>query len=347
MKKTYLSNDAISSLCLELSALLHAGIGAADGIHLLKEDAAPAELPLLSALGERLDAGQPLSAAMTAAGGFPPYVTGLTEVGERSGRLEESLRALSAYYDNQERLSQQIRGALLYPAILLLLMLIVIAVLLVKVLPVFNEVYESLGGELTGLAGGLLALGRGLDTAMPVLCALLALTVLFLAAFSSLPAFRDKLSAAWRARHGDRGISRGVFTARFAQAMSLCLRSGLPAEAALDLTQTLLGDYPAAGMRIRDCRSRLDHGAGLAEALRNAGLLPAAYSRMLALGIRSGTGDAMMEELARRLLESSELEIERRVGRVEPTLVIVTSVLVGVILLSVMLPLMNIMATVG
>ena len=87
-------------------------------------------------------------------------------MGERSGRPEESLRALSHYYEGRERLCRRIRGALLYPAVLLILMLVVIVVLLAKVLPVFNEVFVSLGGTLAGVAGGLLTLGRALNDIM-------------------------------------------------------------------------------------------------------------------------------------------------------------------------------------
>ena len=68
---------------------------------------------------------------------------------------------------------------------------------------------------------------------------------------------------------------------------------------------------------------------------------------MLALSLRSGNGDTVMEELARRISQEAEDELQARVGYVEPALVIVTSALVGVILLSVMLPLMHIMAAIG
>ena len=76
-------------------------------------------------------------------------------------------------------------------------------------------------------------------------------------------------------------------------------------------------------------------------------MLPKASCRLVALGQRSGTGDTVMEEVARRLSEESEYALETRVGQVEPALVLVTSLLVGAILLSVMLPLMNIMTAIG
>ena len=69
--------------------------------------------------------------------------------------------------------------------------------------------------------------------------------------------------------------------------------------------------------------------------------------RLLTLGMRSGTGDRVMEGIARRMLADAQQDLERVISRIEPALVLVTSVLVGVILLSVMLPLMNIMTAIG
>jgi len=347
MKTIKLTNGEISSLCMELSLLLHSGITVADGLHILLEDTPADRRALLEGMAEKTDAGEPLSAAMRASNAFPDYVSGLTEVGEQSGRPEEALRALSQYYDSRERLDLRIRSALLYPSVLMLLMLVVIVVLLTRVLPVFNDVFSSLGGQLTGLAGGLLSLGRGLDAAMPVLCAVLCAAVVFLTAFAASNGFRDRILAGWRRRHGGRGLSRMIDAARFAQALSMGLLSGMPMEDALRLAASFHADNPAAAKRYADCQARLEKSDNLADALRESGVLSPAYSRMLALGIRSGTGDTVMQEIARRMEEESETAVEARVGRVEPTLVIVTSLLVGVILLSVMLPLMNIMTAIG
>lgn len=347
MKNRLLTDMELSSLCGELSLLIHAGVGAADGLSLLAEESGGAQGELLSSMAKEADCGMPLSAAMRQTGRFPLYVVGLVEVGERSGHLEEALQALSRYYEERDRLDRQVRSSLLYPAVLLLVMLVVIVVLLVRVLPVFRDVYASLGGQLTGVAGGLLALGQALDAAMPVLCAVLALVVLGLGAFAASTSFRAWVLAWWHRRRGDKGVSRQMGDARFAQALAMGLRSGLPLEESLELSETLLGDVPAAVRRCRDCQSRLAQGAGLAEALRDSGALPAAACRLLALGLRSGTGDTVMEEIARRLSLESQEALEAKVARVEPALVLVTSVMVGVILLSVMLPLMHIMTAIG
>ena len=346
MKK--LSNEEISFFCLELSLMLHAGVAVGEGLCLLAEETRDDETrSFLTDMADCLDQGTPLAEAMRRSGRFPDYVTGLVDVGERSGRTEEALQSLARYYEDRSRLEHQLRSALLYPAILLLMMLVVIVVLLVRVLPVFNEVYASLGGCLTGVAGGLLALGRALDRGMPTLCVLLALVVGFLAAFAASGGFREWALAAWSRRMGDRGVSRALHTARFAQALSMGLSSGLPVEEALTLAASLQQGAPAARTRYEDCRDRLEKGESLADALRQSEILPPAACRMLALGLRSGNGDTVMEELARRISQEAEDELQARVGYVEPALVIVTSALVGVILLSVMLPLMHIMAAIG
>ena len=271
----------------------------------------------------------------------------MVEVGERSGRTEQALQSLARYYERQEQMDRQIRSALTYPAILLLLMLVVIVVLLSQVLPVFDEVYASLGGQLTGVAGGLLLAGQALDAAMPLLCVLMAAAVALVLAFSLSDSFRNRLLTLWRRRFGDRGVSRAISEARFAQALSMGLGSGLPLEEAVDQCAALLEDVPSAAKRCRTCADRLREGGDLADSLRESGVLPAAACRMLTLGLRSGNGDEVMEDIARRLSDDADQALERRVAQVEPTLVLATSLLVGAILLSVMLPLMNIMTAIG
>jgi len=347
MKTMTLSNREISQVCQELAVLLHAGVMLGDGLSLLAQEEGGSMGELLASVGREVDCGMPLSEALEKSGAFPVYVTGLLRVGECAGRTEQALRALSRYYEQREATDRQVRAALTYPSILLLLMLVVIVVLLSQVLPVFDEVYASLGGKLTGVAGGLLLLGRWLDAAMPVLCGLLAVAAVLILAFSLSDGFRNKILTAWRKRFGDRGVSRKMNDARFAQVLSMGLASGLPLEEAVDLCKELMQDVPAAAKRCECCASCLAEGADLAEAMKQSEMLPAPACRLLALGLQSGSGDSVMEDIARRLSDESGEALEHRVAQVEPTLVLVTSLLVGAILLSVMLPLMHIMSAIG
>lgn len=344
--KKMITHEEISSLCLELSLLLHAGVGVGDALALLMEDSDKSYMELLSGMARQVDDGAPLSAAMKESGGFPVYVSGLIGVGEQAGRLEEALLALSKYYEYRTRLDRRVRNALLYPAVMLLLMLLVIAVLLIKVLPMFDDVYQSLGGRLTGVAGGLLALGRFLDQIMPVLWVVLVVLVVAFALFAALPSFRDKILNWWRGIWGDKGISRQMNTARLAQALAMGMASGMSIEESVIMAEKLVEDVPGAKDRCQDCRTRLERGEG-EKALKESGLLPSSSCHLLALGMKSGSGERSMEKIAADMAEESEAALENAVSRVEPALVLVCSVLVGLILLSVMLPLMHIISAIG
>ncbi len=342
MKQT-LSYGEIAEVSLELSLLLHAGVGTGDALYLLAEDSPRKKL--LSAMAGEVDGGATLASAMRGSAAFPTYACGLVEVGEQTGRTEEALAALSGYYEDRVRMDRRVRSALLYPAVMLVLMLAVIGVLLVKVLPIFDDVYASLGSRLTGVAAGLLTMGQWLEQVLPVFWVVLAALALLGFLFTAVGPLRRGLTSFWQRGHGDRGISRKLNNARLAQAMAMGMASGLPLEEALGLSAGLVEG--GAKRRCEDCRRRLEGGEALSAALKASGLLPANQSRLLELGQRSGAGDASMEKIARDLSEEGEAALDAAVSRVEPALVLLCSVLVGLILLSVMLPLMHIMAAIG
>lgn len=342
------TNEEIGALCAALANLYHAGIGAGDALALLAEDEpAGGYGELLDSMARKADDGVPLAQILRETECFPVYVCGLVEVGERVGKTEEALHALSRYYEARARMDRSQKEALLYPAVLLAVLLVVVVVLLVWVLPVFNDVYAQLGSRLTGVAGGLLALGKALRKIMPVLCVLLGLALVFAVLVAAVPGLRETLLARWRKARGDKGVFRQVNTARFAQALSMGLSSGLTAHEAVELASGLSHGAQAFQVRCRDCLTRVDSGESLAGALRETGLLSKAECRLLEAGTRGGNAEAVMEQIALRLLEESEDALGARTGRIEPTLVVIMAVVVGIILLSVMLPLMHIMTTIG
>jgi len=348
MKEKRLSHQEIARFCRGLSLLLHAGIPLGEGISLLAEEEEKGAYRLcLEEMAGKMDAGSPLAEAMEEIGGFPAYVTGMTRMGERSGRLEEALNALAVYYEEKEQMDRQLRNALTYPAIVMLLMLVVIGVLLIRVLPVFDEVYASLGGRLTGMAGGLLSLGYLLKKILPFLCVLLAAAAVFVLVFAISENIRQKMLESWNRKWGDKGTAKKQNDARFAQALAMGLKSGLPMEEAVRLAGYLMQDVPAAAKRYKACEEALSGGEELTKALKQTEALPASACRMLELGVRGGSGDAVMEEIADRLSEEAAQALEHRTAQVEPVMVLGASLLVGIILLSVMLPLMNIMSAIG
>jgi type IV pilus assembly protein PilC len=106
-------------------------------------------------------------------------------------------------------------------------------------------------------------------------------------------------------------------------------------------------DVPKAKERCLRCKEALLSGEPLVDALRTSEVLPASACRLLSVGLQGGSGETVMAEIAEKLSEEADIAVTSRIEKTEPALVLSVSVLVGVILLVVMLPLINIMETIG
>ena len=126
--------------------------------------------------------------------------------------------------------------------------------------------------------------------------------------------------------------------------MGIC--SGLMSDEALELAAGLLADS-SMGKACAESAEAIRMGQPLAATLSGCGLLPAAQCRLLELGMKSGCTENVMQQIARDMEEESDNALESALGRIEPAMVLMCSLLVGMILLSVMLPLLDIMAALG
>lgn len=342
------TNDEIAEICSEISYLLHAGISNSGALSSIAEDAGNSPLrPVLDSMAEQADSGDSLSDIFKSSNCFPSYVCEILSVGERSGKTEETLDALSEECGNRASLDRQLKSALLYPAILMLIMLVVIAVLLIRVLPIFNDVYAQLGSGLTGVAGKLLSFGRALSASAPILGIILGAVVLFLALFASVSSFRTSVLDYWWRVKGDKGVGGQINNAHFAQALSLAISSGMQAEDAVISAAALLPDSVAIKRKCDKCLELLSDGATFTDAIKEAELLPASKCRQLDAAIKGGSADRAMAEIARRMTEESSAALNESMSRIEPIMVTFSSLLIGIILLVVMLPLVNIMSALG
>lgn len=342
-----LSSPYLSAFCRELVLLVRAGIPLGEGIRLMDESGEGEAGGLLAELGERLDEGLPLSSALEAAEGFPGYFLGLIRLGEASGRLEEALTALGRYYENKQTLSDNLRRAVVYPLLLLGLLSAVAVVVITRVLPVFYQMLHQVGVQMSGLALSLMSLGRALTSASAVLLAILALLAcLGLLAWKS-PTVRGRLLPALERRWGDKGIFGRLARSRFAMAMAMAISSGLHPEEAISLAGGVCGERGGMAARAERCRALLEQGESLEHSLSQTRLFSARDCRLLALGVKAGETDAVMDQIARQGEERVLDELDRKLSLVEPALVIIMSLMVGLVLFSVMLPLMGVMSSLG
>ena len=336
----------LAEICRGFGLLLRSGIGGGEAACLLARENRKLE-ELLCGIGNQLDDGASLADALEDCGVFPEHLWNMVRIGEEAGRLEETLMGLADYYEEHSRTRAQIRSEVAGPAMVLGLVLVVLGVLLVKVLPVFDRVYASLGSCLTGPAACLLYLGELLEEALPAMVAVLILVAMAAGVLWLRPNLGQKIAGFWKKRFGDRWIGRKFNNARFARALALGFSSGMTLERSLELAEKLLEDVPGAAQRCGICIRAVEDGASLADALEAGALLPPAQGRLLEVGFRSGNGDLVMEHIADTMMEDAWNSFHRAISGIEPAMVLVSSLLVGLILLSVMLPLADILSVLG
>lgn len=140
-------------------------------------------------------------------------------------------------------------------------------------------------------------------------------------------------------------LVRAVSRARFASAMAMTFSAGIEIDESLAMAQSVVTAKEPL-KQIEQSKELLSQGKTFGEAIRASGIFSALHSQMLIIGFRAGSSDLVMAEIARRCEQEVSDKTETLLSRIEPTLVIIMSLIVGLILISVMLPLMTIMAVI-
>lgn len=344
LQQKSLSYPELASFCGEMGMILRSGISALEGLELLMEDTRnDAERTLLDTMYQSMQSGGTFADALNRTGVFPSYLIHMTAIGEETGRLDDVMESLSAHYQREESLSRSIRSSLSYPLIMIILMLVVIVILITKVMPVFQQVFVQLGTEMTGLSKGILLLGSVLSRYALVFVILIAAVI---AAGIVLTRTEKGRHLAGRLGHRFRHfreITDCSDSCRFAGAMALALKSGLTPERGLEFSRNLI-ENPFYLKRLDQCCAEIEQGTEFSSALVKTKVFTGVYARMTAIAGKSGMMDEVMEQIADRCEEELKEHITSFLAVLEPTLVIILSVIVGIILLSVMLPLLGIMA---
>ncbi len=343
MKNT-LTNQELFHFCEHFSILLHSGISCAEGIQLMLEDSKTQQgKDFYQNLQNDFEENGSFALALEHSGKFPPSMISYVKIGEETGCLDEVLKSLSVHYEQEVEISENIRSAVTYPLLMLGMMAVVIVILLVKVLPVFQQVFHQMGLEMNHFSNGLLNAGNVITHYSAVL---LILVLILIAGFAVL-FFTDKGRSFLNRLSGHlpyvRDISISADYARLTQAIAMGLHSGMDHTVTLEMAQELISQ-PVVKEKLKKALGLLEEGTLLEDALSQSGLFEGMNARLITVGLHAGAVDEVMTRLADRYRDSSLNITGNIISVVEPTIVIIFSLLVGLVLLSVMMPLLGILS---
>lgn len=342
-KMRKLSNTEMFTFCEQMGMMIGAGIYPMEAVSSMIESTTDKEgEEILQMIYDKCTDGSSFHEALELTGVFPAYALNMIKIGEKTGNLEEVMKSLSLHYSREENITQSVKNAVRYPIILSVMMLVVIVILIVVVLPQFEKVFARLGTGIGGFAGVLLKIGNFLGRYSIVGVVVVAVCLALIA----IMAFTEKGREMRRKFLADFFATKKVYeciaTGRFASGMALSLSAGLNIENSLEEIKELV-DHVEVNVRIDSCRKKVEDGKPFANALIKSGIFPGIYSGILLAGNKTGNMEGTLQMIADRYEEEVDMRINDIIGVLEPTIIIILSVLVGIILLSVMLPLLGIL----
>ena len=342
--KITLSAEELAAFAAQLSLTVRTGIPLSEAVMILQEDAeTEAAKKLLGKILEKLEFGGTLADALKATGVFPVYMTQMIEIGETSGRLDTVLDSLHHYYEREDNIGKSAKNAITYPAIMLVILIVIIVILVTRVLPIFNQVFNTLGGEMTPLAQGAMRIGEIISNSSVVLVIIVAVIAAFIIIMRLTPGGRKTLGSLGQRLF--RKLTDRMAAAKFASGMSLMLASGLDVDRSVELTLPLMTNHKMYA-KVAQLKQMAEEGLSFTDSVVKAQIFSGIQGRMLTLGFKSGNLDNVMEQIASDYEKEVDDRLDNLISIIEPTMVAILCVIVGLILLSAMLPLLGVMSSI-
>ena len=351
MPRTALSSADVGDFCENMALMQAVGIPLDEAAHMLAEsygdDAAVRDV--FDAVYLRLAAGVSLADAMESAEEFPAYAIAMVRNGEQTGHLENTLRSLARYYDEQARLFTRIRTSVAYPCALLCVMSVILAFTVIGIMPVFMDVYEGMAGGLSAASVGFVQVGMVIGWVALIVTLVLTLIALWGYFSSRSEAGRERLLHIAQKFPLLRGALYKVALSRFVSALAVYTASGSHADDAMRsavegvddaaLRERVMPAYQAMVQPIRPL--------GLVQALTQFEVLDELHARMLSFGMRSGSIDDVLAKSAEDLFDEGIDGLDGAIDMVEPALIALLTLAVGCTLVAVMLPLVGIFGSIA
>ena len=334
------STRELAQLTRQLAALLRAGLPLLQSLQIVaRAQSHPGIVQRVEQVHADLQNGMALAAALRRqAPVFNDLYIALVEAGEASGRLDLLLERLALHLDKTEALARRVRTALLYPLVVLTVAVAVMAVIMVVVVPAFENVFASFGAQLPWATQWVIGSSRWLVQWGPwLLLAVAGLAAAMVPLWRRNPDFARRLDDALLATPVWGRLLQQAAVARWSRTLATLLAAGLPLAEALQSVRGACGHLAHAQATAR-VREEVLRGSSLRAALMQSALFPPMLQQMCAIGEESGTLDHLLEKVA----DFQEADLDEQLGHLsgllEPATIVLLGLIVGALVLALYLP---------
>jgi len=339
LRRERVSAGDVALLTRQLATLVRAALPLEEALLAVAEQSEkPAVQRVVTAVRARVVEGRPLAEALSEFPKvFPEIYRATVTAGEQSGRLDTVLERLADYTENRDQLRQRILGALLYPIVLTVMCIVIIAGLLTYVVPQVVTVFESGKTALPLLTRMLLAVSDFLRDVGPWLLLGSALGVIVFLRWVKDPAARRKVDALLLRLPLSGRLVRGFNTARFTRTFSILTGSAVPVLEALRIAGGVIGNLPMRDA-VAAAAERVREGAPIGRSLAVGKLFPPMTVHLISSGESSGRLEEMLERAASNQERELDGLLTALVGLLGPLLIVGMGVFVLLIVFAMLMP---------
>ena len=332
-----IDDKAFTLMCSQFAVILRAGVPIARTVHLIAEKMTDKPLKkILLQVADDVESGRSISASFAERGRKQLPVTFLETIhaGEEAGNLDSAFESISEHYNKQIKMKGKVRGALIYPAFVLVVAIVVVIVLMVKVVPTFTAIFDDYDAELPFVTQ--LLIGMSDFFRKNILYMALAAIILFIAfkLYNNTENGRMKVAKFAMKMPVLGNINVLNAASQFANTMTMMIDAGLPITKSVGITARVLDNYYVS-TEVGKRTGRLEEGHTLGFSLREAGCLPEILVDMTAVGEESG-------ELSRTLAMTAnyyDAELEQATAdaraKLEPTILVFLAGFAGFIVIAI------------
>mgnify|MGYP002768035724 FL=1 len=337
-KHKKLKAKQLAAFCRELSTLLASGVTLVRALDIISEQEGinKDERDIYKDVLQDLKRGISLSDAMESKECFSDLMIGMIRSGEGSGNLDLVTQRLSVQYEKDYKLTQQVKSAMTYPCILLVLCVAIVILIVTFILPQFQSLFDQME-SLPMITNILIAVSNFLVQKWYIALLAVAVIVALIRIIVGIPAVRRGVD--WMKVHmwGFGKLFKVVYTARFARTLSSLYSSGMPIVSAVGVAAKTIGNGYVES-QFDEVVTMVRGGVPLSQGLREVDGLLKKLSSTILVGEESGRLDVMLDSIAETLEADAEQATKRMVTLLEPILIIFMALIVGCIMIGVMLP---------
>lgn len=323
----------------QLATMIDAGIAIVQSLQTLAEQTLNKTMKdIIRDVTQRVESGDNFSQALQRHPKvFNKMYFSMVDAGEKGGLLQEILDRLATYLENTARLHKKVKSAMMYPTVVTLVAITITCFLIVKVVPVFGEIYDGFDAELPGPTQFLISLSDWMKKWWFIMAAVGgALAWGWLKFIDTKPGreFWDRIRIQLPI-FGD--IAHKICLARFSRTLASLIRSGVPILEVLNIVANTCG-HTGMEKAIRSSSEDIEKGDGISVALGRHPIFPVMIIRMLSAGEQTGRIDAMLEKVADFLDEEIDTTLSGLTSLIEPLLIVFLGVVIGGIVIAMFLP---------